>query len=75
MRTGPVPAEMKAAARQEEWYLYAIAAEALGGSAWELARLPEPDRTFWLKRGLLKNAAAVEAMQEDETDRVLGGRI
>lgn len=52
------------------WFKYNVAAQALGGSAWDLANLPEPDRTFWLHRGLLLNRAKVEAWEEDEVDRL-----
>ena len=49
---------------------YAAAAKALGGgSAWELARLPEPDRSFWLHRGMALARAEGEAMDLDRMDR------
>jgi hypothetical protein len=62
---------MRKYARQELWWRYKVAAEALGGSAWELANLPEPDRTFWFHRGLLANDAINTARQEDDIDKAM----
>lgn len=47
--------------RQEQWFQFAVSAKALGGSAWELAALPEPKRTYWFHRGLLLARAESEA--------------
>ena len=51
------------------WYKYGLAAKQLGGAAWELAALPEPDRTYWLHRGLLWVSSENEAYQQDEAER------
>lgn len=53
----------------------AVAAQALGGNAWELSRLPEPERSYWIYRGILKNNAEVEAQNEDELDRQSAPRM
>lgn len=60
---------LKKFAKQQLWVKYKVAAEALGGSAWELWAMPEPDRSFWLYRGILWASAVAEAMDEDIIDR------
>lgn len=39
-----------------------MAAKYLGGSAWELNNLEEPDRTFWITRGVAYQIAEQEAL-------------
>jgi hypothetical protein len=48
-------------ARQPEAYRVAVAAKWLGGAAWELNNLEEPDRTYWINRGLCYHNAEIEA--------------
>lgn len=54
---------------------YRAAAEALNCSTIDLAYMGEPDRTFWLSRGLMWNSALNEAMQEDNVDREMTRNI
>lgn len=46
---------------QPDWFILTAAAQALGGAAWELDALPEPERTYWRRRGLVAHNARIEA--------------
>lgn len=71
LRTGPSAAAFPELGKQEDWWRVRVAAMALGGAAWELDALPEPERTFWYYRGLLAASAEHEAWDEDKLDKSL----
>jgi hypothetical protein len=46
---------------QPDWYKLAVAAKWLGMPAPDLNNLEEPDRTYWLNRGMAGHNAEAEA--------------
>lgn len=50
--------------KQQDWYLVATAAKWLNTDAVKLNDLEEPDRTYWINRGLMGHNAEIEAREE-----------